>query len=330
MKNSCKKLVLALTAGAAFVSTVVSAQSGGSYPARPVRLLIPFVAGGSTDFVARVLQTRMTEDLGQSIVIDNRPGASGNIAVEMAANAPADGHTALFANLGTITINPVLFRDFPVDTVRDLQCVSIVADVSALLAINSSVPANNFEEFARYARGRPGQLNFASSGAGSNSRLTMTFIMNKSGLDLGHIAYKGAAAMVSAMLSNETQVGITATPTTIPHLKSGRLKALALLGPSRTPSLPSVPTMSEIGFSELTISSWQGIYLPAKTPAPVVKKLRGAVIKAMSDPKVAEALKTGGAGPMEPALLSECNVFTRQQVAFWADLVRKIGLAGKQ
>ena len=329
MKSSCKKWGALLGAAIALASSTASAQSG-AYPARPVRLLIPFVAGGATDFVARVLQTRMAEDLGQSIVVDNRPGASGNIAVEMAASAPADGHTVLFANLGTISINPVLFREFRVDTVRDLQCVSIVADVSALLAINGSIPANNFEEFARYAKSRPGVLNFASSGAGSNSRLTMTFIMNKSGLDLGHIAYKGAGPMVSAILSNETQVGITATPTTIPHLKSGRLKALALLGPSRTPSLPSVPTMSEIGFPELTISSWQGIYLPAKTPAPVTRKLRGAVIKAMNDPKVIEALKTGGAGPMEPALLSECNGFTRQQVEFWADLVRKIGLEGKQ
>lgn len=328
MKTSARHAGLAFAA--ALVAANACAQPAANYPSRPVRLLIPFVPGGSTDFVARVMQTRMIEELGQPVVIDNRPGASGNIAVEIAASAPADGHTVLFGNVGTIAINPVLFRDFRIDTVRDLQCVSVVSDVSALLVINSSVPANNFEEFVRYAKARPGQLNFASPSAGSNSRLTMEFLNAKSGIELGHVAYKGASAMISAMLSNETQVGISATPTTIPHLKTGRLRALALLGPVRTPSLPQVPTLSEIGFPELTVSSWQGLYVPAKTPPQAVARLRAAVRKTMADPKAIEALKTGGAGPMDPSLLEDCAAFTRQQAQFWADLVRKAGLAGKQ
>lgn len=306
------------------------AQQAAKYPTRPVRILIPFVPGGSTDFIARVMQTRMTEELGQAMVIDNRPGASGNIAVEIAASAPPDGHTILFGNIGTIAINPALFREFRVDTVRDLQCVSIVADVSALLVLNSNVPVASFEEFARYSKSRPGQINFASPSPGSNSRLAMEFIASKSGIELNHVAYKGASAMIASILSNETQIGIAATPTTIPHLKSGRLKALGLMGPVRAPALPQVPTLAEIGFPELTISSWQGLYAPAKTPAPVIATLRGAIAKAMTDPKAIETLKTGGAGPMDPALLAECAAFTKQQVGFWAGIVNKIGLAGKQ
>ena len=306
------------------------AQSAAKYPTRPIRLLIPFAPGGSTDFVARVMQARMIEELGQAVVIDNRAGASGIIAVEIAANAPADGYTVLFGNVGTITINPVLYRDFPVNTERDLLCLSVVADVSALLVVNPTVPASTFEEFVRYAKTRPGQLNFASSGAGSNGRLTMEFFTHKSGIALGHIAYKGGSGVVTAVLSNETQVGIGATPAVIPHLKTGRMKALALLGPARIASVPQVPTMTEVGFPELTVSSWQGLYLPAKTPPAVVAKLRSAIIKAITEPKAIEALRNGGAGPMDRALLDDCTAFTNQQVKFWAELVKKVGLAGKQ
>ena len=328
MRRQTQALLL-LIAGVTAVCSAF-AQPAVKYPTRPVRLLIPFAPGGSTDFVARVMQARMIEELGQPVVIDNRAGASGNIAVEIAANAPSDGYTVLFGNVGTIAINPALYRDFPVDTVRDLLCVGVVADVSSILVVNASVPAANFEEFIRYAKGRPGQLNFASSGAGSNGRLTMEFFTSKRGIELGHIAYKGAAGVVSALLSNETQVGIGATPALIPHLKSGRLKALSLLSQSRIPSLPQVPTMAEVGFPEFTVSSWQGLYVPAKTPPPVIAKLRSAIVRAMTDPKAIEVLTNGGAGPMDRALLDDCAAFTKQQVQFWAELVRKVGLAGKQ
>lgn len=318
---------IVLLAGLVWACAAALAQS---YPTRPVRLLIPFVPGGSTDFVARVMQTRLTEELGQPIVIDNRPGASGNIAVEIAGTAPADGHTVLFGNVGTIAINPALLKELRVIPTRDLACVSVVADVSALLVVNASVPASNFEEFVRYAKSRPAQLNFASTGAGSNGRLTWEYIMSRTGLDVGHVAYKGASAAVTALLSNETQIGISATPTTIPYLKSGRLRALALLGPARTASLPEVPTLPEIGFPELKVSSWQGLYVPARTPAATVARLRKAVVRAIHDPKALEALKVGGAGPMDPALLEDCNAFSREQAQFWGELVRKTGLAGRQ
>lgn len=321
---------LLLVVGALIMAFHAYGQTAVKFPSRPVRVLIPFAPGGSTDFVARVMQTRMMEVLGQPIVIDNRPGASGNIAVEIAANAPGDGHTVLFGNVGAIAINPVLFRDFPVDTVRDLQCVSVVADVSSVLVVNATVPATTFEEFVRYAKGRPGQLNFASSGAGSNGRLTMEFFTGRSGISLGHIAYKGASGVVNAMLSNETQVGIGATPAVLPHLQSGRLKALAILSAARISSLPQVPTMGETGFPELTSSSWQGLYVPAKTPTPVIEKLRASIVQAITQPSAVEALRNGGASPVSRTLLDECNVFTKQQVGFWSDLVRKVGLAGKQ
>ena len=181
MKALSPVQTLILFVATALAACAVRAQPVAQYPIRPVRLLIPFAPGGSTDFVARVMQMRMTEVLGQSVVIDNRAGASGNIAVEIAANAPGDGYTVLFGNVGTIAINPVLFRDFSVDTERDLQCVSVVADVSSLLVVNATMPASSFDEFVRYAKGKPGQLNFASSGAGSNGRLTMEFFTSRSG-----------------------------------------------------------------------------------------------------------------------------------------------------
>lgn len=306
------------------------AQSAMNYPARPVRLLVPFVPGGSTDFVARVMQSRLSDELGQPIVIDNRPGASGNIAVEMAARAAGDGYTVLFGNIGTIAINPALFRDFPVNTVRDLACVSMVADVSAMLTVHSSVPAATLEEFVRYAKARPGQINYASSGAGSNGRLSMEYFMHKTGIDLVHIAYKGAGGVTGALFAGEAQVSFVSAAAVIPHVKSGKLKGLAVVGPKRLPAMPQLPTMVELGFPELNASSWQGLYLPASTPPPVVKKLRSAVLKVLGDQAMVESLRIGGAEIMNKDLMEDCAVFTQQQVQFWARLVKQVGLAGKQ
>lgn len=320
----------ALAVAMMFANFGAGAQSIADYPARPVRLLIPFVPGGSTDFVARVLQTRLVEELGQPVVIDNRPGAAGNIAVEMAARAAGDGYTVLFGNIGTIAINPALMRDFPINTVRDLACVSMVADVSSMLTVHASVPAGNVEEFVRYAKGRPGQINYASSGAGSNGRLSMEYFMRKTGTELVHIAYKGAGGVTTALLSNEAQASFVAVPSVLAHVKNGRLKGLAIVGPKRVDALAQVPTMIELGFPELNVSSWQGLYVTAATPQAVLKKLRGAVIKAMADPKVLENLRGGGAESMGSKLLEDCTGFTRSQVAFWAKLVEQAGLAGKQ
>ena len=317
--------LLALSAAAG-----VLAQGATGYPARPVRLLIPFVPGGSTDFVARVMQVRLVEELGQPIVLDNRPGASGNIAVETVARAAADGYTLLFGNIGTIAINPALFRDFPVSTLRDLACVSMVADVSSMLTISATVPAANVEEFVRYVKTRPGQLNYASSGAGSNGRLSMEYFMRKAGVELTHIAYKGAGGVTTALLGGEAQASFVAVPSVTQYVKTGRLKALAIVGPKRVDALPQVPTMIELGYPELNVSSWQGIYAPAATPAPVLRKLRDAIGKTLADAKLQETLRGGGADLMAPALQAECSGFTRQQVEFWAKLVAQAGLTGKQ
>ncbi len=306
------------------------AQKSADYPSRPVRLLIPFVPGGSTDFVARVLQSRLAEELGQPLVIDNRPGAAGNIAVEMAARATGDGYTVLFGNIGTIAINPALFRDFPVNTVRDLACVSAVADVSSMLTVHVSVPANTVEEFIRYARGRPGAINYASSGAGSNGRLSMEYFMRKTGTELLHVAYKGAGGVTTALLSNEAQASFVSVPSVMAHVKNGRLKGLAIVGPRRVDALSQVPTMIELGYPELNVSSWQGLYVTAATPLPILQKLRTAVVKAMTDPKILENLRGGGAEAMSANLFEDCSGFTRQQVEFWAKLVQQVGLAGKQ
>jgi tripartite-type tricarboxylate transporter receptor subunit TctC len=325
---STLRFILLLASIVAGASTALAQPA--AYPSRPVRLLIPFVPGGSTDFVARVLQSRLVEELGQPVVIDNRPGAAGNIAVEMAARAAGDGYTVLFGNIGTIAINPALFRDFPVNTVRDLACVSMVADVSSMLTVHASIPANTVDEFIRYAKGRAGQINYASSGAGSNGRLSMEYFMRKTGIDLVHIAYKGAGGVTAALLSNEAQASFVAVPSVLAHVKSGRLKGLAIVGPRRVDALAQVPTMIELGFPELNVSSWQGLYVTAATPLPVVKKLRSAVVKAMSDPKILENLRGGGAEAMSNNLLEDCAGFTRQQVEFWAKLVQQVGLAGKQ
>jgi tripartite-type tricarboxylate transporter receptor subunit TctC len=199
-----------------------------------------------------------------------------------------------------------------------------------MLTIHSSVPAATLEEFVRYAKARPGQINYASSGAGSNGRLSMEYFMHKAGIDLVHIAYKGAGGVAAALLSGEAQASFVATPTVIPHIKAGRLKGLAVVGPKRLPAMPQVPTMVELGFAELNASSWQGLYVAASTPPPVVKKLRSAVLKVLDDRAVVDSLRIGGAEIMAASLREDCAEFTRQQVEFWAKLVKQVGLASKQ
>lgn len=199
-----------------------------------------------------------------------------------------------------------------------------------MLTIHPAVPASTVEEFVRYAKSHPGQINYASSGAGSNGRLSMEYFMNKTGIQLVHVAYKGAGGVASALLSGETQASFVATSTVVPHVKAGRLKGLAVVGPKRIAPLPNLPTMAELGFPELNVSSWQGLYLPAGTPIPIARKLHAATIKVKDDQKVIENFRIGGAEIVNSGALADCANFTKQRVEFWAKLVKQVGLAGKQ
>src|SRR5688572_110238 len=280
------RVLLALCA--VFSTALVQAQS---YPTRPIRMIVPFAPGGASDFVGRILQPKLSELLGQQVVIDNRAGASGNIGVELAARAPADGYTMLLGNVGTMAVNPAIFPKFPVNPVRDLTAISLLVDVPGAFAVHPSVPAKNVAEFIQFAKSKPGQLNYGSSGAGSAQRLAFEFLMNKSGIKLVHVPYKGGAgAATAAVLAGEVVATMVTVASFIPHHKSGKARVLAVMAPQRVAALPEVQTMTEAGFPELTLGSWQGMYVPRGTARPIVNQLYGVLMKTMSDPEVVKRL----------------------------------------
>lgn len=316
---------IALAAACLVAASVAHAQPG-NYPNRPIRMIVPFAPGGASDFVARIIGPRLGDVLGQQIVTDNRAGASGNIGVEIAARAPADGYTMLLGNVGTMAINPAMFPKFPVSPMRDLIGLTMLVDVPGAFAVHPSVPAKNVAEFIQYAKSKPGQLNYGSAGAGSAQRLAFEFLMNKSGIKLEHIPYKGGAgAATTALLAGEVVATMVTVASMIPHHKSGRTRVLAVMAPQRVPALPDVQTMTEAGFPELTLGSWQGMYVPKGTPRPVVAKLYDAVIKTMTDADTAKRLQAGGAEVVTSKSPEEFAAFMKTQNAFWAKIVKDVG-----
>jgi tripartite-type tricarboxylate transporter receptor subunit TctC len=328
MKRGMWWLLLACASLSAAGAAV--AQSGTAYPARPIRLIVPFVPGGSVDFVARIIQPRFSELLGQQVVIDNRPGASGNIAVELTANSPPDGHTVLLGNVGASAINPSVFPKFPVHAGRDLQAVTLLVDVPGALGVHAAVPVATLKEFIEYAKARPGQLNYGSSAASSAQSLAMEYFMAKAGIKLVSIPYKGGAgAATLAVLAGEVSANMLTTASFVPHLKGGKVKVLAVISPKRVSQLPEVPTMIEHGYPELRLGSWIGIFVARQTPPAIVKRIYDTTLKVAADPLVVERLNGGGAVVVTSNSPAEFADFMRVQTEFWAKIVKQTGSAAE-
>jgi len=311
--------VLALTIAA-------PAQSAETYPSRPVRMIVPFAPGGASDFVGRLIQPRLQQELGQQILIDNRAGASGNIGVEAAARAPADGYTFLLGNIGTMAINPSIYPKFPVRTVRDFSAVTQVVDVPVGLASHPSVPVKNMREFVAFAKARKGKLNYGSAGAGSNGRLEMEQFMRLAGIDLLHIPYKGGAgAAATALLTGEVDVAFVSLASVMPHVRNNKMKILGISAGKRVSALPDVPVMSELGYKDMKTGSWQGVYVPTGTPRAVIDRLFAATLKAMANADVVKRINDSGSEVIVSASPEEFTVFTREQNERFVKVVKQIG-----
>lgn len=319
-----------------FSAVTVQAQSGGTrsdasahnYPTRAVRLIVPFGVGGAPDFIARILQPKLSDALGRQVVVDNRTGAEGNIGVEIAVRAAPDGYTILLGHVSAMTINPSVYPKFPYRPMRDLTGITLVSDIAGAMAAHLSVPAATLTEFIEYAKDRPGKINFGSAGPASPSTLALGFVMRKSGIKLVEIPYKGGAGPATiAAISGEVAVTMATIASFIPHVKTGRLKVLAVISPKRVAQLPDTPTMAESGFPELTTGSWQGIFVPAGTPQDIVNKLYSTIIKVVNDPWVVERFANGGAEVMTSKSPAELAAFMKSQTEFWAAIVKDLGVA---
>ncbi len=302
-------------------------QSASDYPSRPLRLIVPNAPGGSSDFVARILQPKLSELLGKQVIIDNRGGASGNIGVEVAARSAPDGHTLLLGNVGAMAINPYLFPKFSVQPLRDFICISTVVDVAGALAVHPSLPVANFREFVDYAKARPGKLSYGSSNAGAAQSLMMEYIKLRNNLDIVRIDYKGGAGPATiGLLAGEVQAAMATGASYVGHVKAGKLKMLAVVSSKRIAAAPDVPTLVELGYPELTTGSWQALYTPTGTPRATVSKLHDTVMKAMRDASVAERLAGGGADVITSKSAEDCAAFMTTQNQFWGPFIKRVGV----
>jgi tripartite-type tricarboxylate transporter receptor subunit TctC len=277
--------------GAAALPLVVAAQSE-TYPNRPVKLLVPYAPGGATDIIARQLAAKLEETLGQSFIVDNRAGASGNIALEAAAKAAPDGYTLLVGNVSTNAINESTFAGvMQTKPSRDLVGITKLVEIPHVLVAATSFPPNTVAEVIDWAKRNPGKANYASAGIGTYPHLDMLRFSKAAGIELTHIPYKGGAGqMLQALLSGEVELSFINLASTIEQIKAGRIKAIATTMPTRVPELPSVPTMAEQGFPGIGTNAWQALFAPAATPKPILDKLYAAVVAVLTRPEMKESL----------------------------------------
>lgn len=296
------------------------------YPNRPVHVIIPFSPGGASDFVGRIIQPGLEKGLGQPIVIDNRPGASGNIGMAAAAHSAPDGYTLYLGNIGTVAINPGVFTKLEVHPTKDFIAVTQVVDVPGVLVAHPAFPPKTVAELIAYAKANPGKVNYASPGSGSQNRLEMERLRKLAGLDMVHIPYKGGAGpAVAALAAGETHVMFVTASSAMPLIKAGRIRVLAVTAPKRLEPLPDVPTMHEAGFPGFESGSWQGIFVPAGTPKEIVDKLYSVTTRVMQQPEVRERLGHGGVAVVTSASPAAFADFVATESERWGKAAKEAG-----
>ena len=306
---------------------IASAQPATDYPTKPIRMIVPFAPGGASDFVARIVQPKMAELLGQQIVIENRAGAGGNIAVELVTRSAPDGYTILLGNVGTMAINPHLYRNLKFLPIRDLIGITAIADLPGGIVVHPSVPVNTVTELIAYAKAHPGELTYGSAGVSSAQSLSFEFLKDKAGVNIMHVPYKGGAgAATIGALSGEVKIAVGTMASFATHHKSGKLRIIGVLAPKRLPSHPNIATLVESGFPELTTASWQGIQVPAGTPRPIVEKLFAVMQKVVEDKTVDSRFDQVSAIVIVNKSPEDHLKFWKTQSDFWGGLIRKLNI----
>ena len=293
------------------------------FPEKPVRFIVPFPPGGGTDALARILGAKLGELWGQQVIVENRAGAQGNIGTAAGAKAPPDGYTMTFAHQGALVINPHLYRDPGYDTLKDFAAVARTTEMAFVAVAHPSVPAQNLRELAQYARQNPGKLTFASTSAGPH--IVGELFKQTTGTELVHVPYKGAGPAINDLLGGQVTLMFSNPTSTVPHIKSGKLRALGVMDSKRNPALPDVPTALEAGLPELSnVIEWYGVVVPSATPRPIIERLSASVLQAMESPDVAERVRQTGQTP-SPAGAGEFARYIRADYERWARVVKVSG-----
>ena len=322
--RSAKLLVgVALSVGLGLGNaSLVHAQD---YPSKPVRFVVPFAPGGTTDVLARLVGEKLSASLGQQFVVDNKPGAGGNVGTAQVAKAEPDGYTLLMGTVGTHAINASIYPSLPYDPVQDFAPVTLVATVPNVLVVNPEVPANSVAELIALAKEKPGELNFASSGNGSSIHLSGELFKAMTGVDIVHVPYKGSGPAVVDLLGGQVQMMFDNLPSSAPQIKAGKLRPLGVTSKERSPTLPDVPTIAEAGVPGYEALSWFGVLVPAGTRDAIVAKLQNEIAKALADPAMRERFAELGAVPVGGTSAEFADLITAE-TAKWAKVVQDAGI----
>ena len=291
-----------------------------AYPTKPIRLVVPFTPGGSTDILARAIGQELTKAWGQSVIVDNVPGAGGAIGADKVAKAAPDGYTLLMGHIGTLAVNPSLYPKLPYDPVKDFAPVAWVARVPNVLVVHPSVPAKNVQELVALAKAKPGQLNYGSGGNGSAANLATEYFKLQTGVAMVHIPYKGTAPAVTDLIGGQIQVLFTGAPAVIGHVKSGQLRALAVSSPKRLDALPDLPTVAESGYKDFEADQWYGVVAPAGTPREIIGKLNAQINLALNSPELKARLASEGA-VATPGTPEAFGALIVREIARWKPVI---------
>jgi len=320
MKSMFTSLLLALASAAAGNSALA-----GDYPARAIHILVSFPAGTTPDTVARVLAPKIQQALGQPVVVENKPGAGGDIAAQSVARAAPDGYTLLVSTNGAVATNKVLFgKDLPYDPETDLTTISLLASAPQVLVVHENVPAQNFGQFLDYVRKNPGKLSYGSVGNGSASHLTMELLKSDAGLFIVHIPYRGFGQVIPGMVNGDIQAMFAIIPAVLPHIKSGKLRPLAVTGLKRSSLLPDVPSVKELGYPQLESLAWIGLLAPGGTPQPIVAELSEQVRRALADPATRDVLTRAGFDVVG-STPQEFRAWQKSEIEKWGKVIRATG-----
>jgi tripartite-type tricarboxylate transporter receptor subunit TctC len=320
-----RRALIFAACGLFIFASPVSAQN---YPNGPIRLLVGFAAGGSSDVLARSVAKALSEGLGQSVVVENRPGAGGNIAAQAVARADPDGYTVLFGTNGTLAIGPALYKNLKYDPVHDLAPVGLLHKLPNVLIVHPSIPVANLTELIDYARRRPGQLTFASAGVGSASHLAGELLKAAANIDIVHVPYKGGGAALPDLLSGRVSMMIETIPNALPAARSGMVRALAVTTPMRSSAAPDLLTFAESGLQDIDVSSWTRLFVPAGTPRAIIEHLNAETVRIASDPDYLDQLKTHGT---DDAISTPEGLaaFMAKDIANWTLAVQRSGASAE-
>ena len=319
MKRRSWLCLAAITMGA-----IAPLHAQASFPDKPIKIIVGYAPGGSSDITARLISDRLRQELGQPVIVENRPGAGGNIGSLAVARATPDGYTLLLAAAAQIVINPALYKNMPLDPLKDLVPITQLQTDHNLMVVNPSVPAKNLKEFIAYAKSHPKDVTFSSPGAGSPAHLAGELMNQMAGLTMLHVPYKGSGAALNDLIAGHVTMAIDNMPALLPQVQAGKLRAIAVASPRRAAAAPDVPTIDEAGLNGYVVGAWKGLMAPAGTPAPIIAKLHDAAIKVLADPEIRQRLIALGAEPVGDTPEQFAKTL-REETAKWSALVKSTG-----